>query len=275
MAEGTNGDSRNGRDAKSDPTLLTTELTLREINNLKELIEGRLRSNEIAVTTALDAAKNISEQLITSANKRVDQLQALQDERFNSIDTQFAEREQRYESQNDDNRTAVTVALQAVKEAVTEQNKTHAFRISQLQELHDEKFRSIGTQFSERDIRTEQTSRDSKVAVDAALQAAKEAVGEQNKSSALAIAKSEASTTKQIDQIGLIINSMAKNFDDKIDDMKTRLTTIEGMRIGGNYQIEGTRSERLTQATVWGYVVGGFGVLIAVVTLILLISKHV
>ena len=62
---------------------------------------------------------------------------------------------------------------------------------------HEERFKSIAVQFAERDIRTEQTSRDSKVAVDAALQAAKEAVGEQNKSSALAIAKSEAATTKQ------------------------------------------------------------------------------
>ena len=105
--------------------------------------------------------------------------------------------------------------------------------VNELKELHEEKFRSIAVQFVERDTRTEQTSRDSKVAVDAALQAAKEAVGEQNKSSALAIAKSEASTTKQIDQITVLIQSTAKGTDDKIDDLKTRMTAMEGVRAGG------------------------------------------
>ena len=105
-------------------------------------------------------------------------------------------------------------------------------RIDTLRLLHEEKFSSIQVQFSERDTRTEQTSRDSKVAVDAALQAAKEAVGEQNKSSALAIAKSEASTTKQIDQQGLLITSSTQGLDDKINDVKERLTRIEGMGVG-------------------------------------------
>jgi hypothetical protein len=99
--------------------------------------------------------------------------------------------------------------------------------VKQLQEVHDEKFHSIAVQFTERDTRTEQTSRDSKVAVDAALQAAKEAVGEQNKSNALAIAKSEATFTKQIDQIGVLISTMQKAIDDKIDDIKSRIQSIE------------------------------------------------
>lgn len=105
--------------------------------------------------------------------------------------------------------------------------------IKQLENLHQEKFHSIETQFIERDTRTEQTSRDSKVAVDAALQAAKEAVGEQNKSNALAIAKSEAAFTKQIDQLGVLITTMQKGIDDKIEDIKSRLLIIEGNRQGG------------------------------------------
>jgi hypothetical protein len=98
--------------------------------------------------------------------------------------------------------------------------------------LHDEKFRSIQVQFNERDVRTEQTSRDSKVAVDAALQAAKEAVAEQNRSSALAIAKSETSTVKQIDQQGMLLQTATGALNDKIDDIKNRLTTIEGRTVG-------------------------------------------
>ena len=48
--------------------------------------------------------------------------------------------------------------------------------VSNLKSIHEEKLSSIQVQFIERDVRTDQTSRDSKVAVDAALQAAKEAV---------------------------------------------------------------------------------------------------
>ena len=104
--------------------------------------------------------------------------------------------------------------------------------VENLKTLHQEKFDSIATQFQERDTRTEQTSRDSKVAVDAALQAAKEAVGEQNKSNALAIAKSEATFTKQIDQIGVLVTSMGRGFDDKVDDIKGRLTAMESQKKG-------------------------------------------
>ena len=104
--------------------------------------------------------------------------------------------------------------------------------VDHLKKLHEEKFHSIEIQFAERDTRTEQTSRDSKVAVDAALQAAKEAVGEQNKSSALAIAKSEAGTTKQIDQIGVLINSTNSAVNDKVDDLKARFAAMMGKNEG-------------------------------------------
>ena len=132
--------------------------------------------------------------------------------------------------------------------------------INTLRDLHEEKFKSIQVQFVERDTRTEQTSRDSKVAVDAALQAAKEAVGEQNKSSALAIAKSEASTTKQIDQQGLLIASSTQGLDDKIDDIKDRLTRIEGNSSGGHQ--------------VWGYIIGVAGSLVGLIALLFNILRH-
>lgn len=131
--------------------------------------------------------------------------------------------------------------------------------IKQLQELHEEKFHSIAIQFAERDTRGEQTSRDSKVAVDAALQAAKEAVGEQNKSSALAIAKSEAATTKQIDQIGFLINTTTMGINDKIEDIKTRISTSEG------------RSNGLGDS--WGYIFGAGGLVLAIVSVFGLILK--
>lgn len=113
-------------------------------------------------------------------------------------------------------------------------------KIGDLRILHEERFRSIATQFAERDTRTEQTSRDSKVAVDAALQAAKEAVGEQNRSSALAISKSDIATMKQIDQMGILIQSNVAGIGMSISDLKDRLTRIEGNAVGHKEATSGT-----------------------------------
>lgn len=110
--------------------------------------------------------------------------------------------------------------------------------VDQLEMRHNEKFSSIQTQFTERDVRTEQTSKDSKVAIDAALQAQKEAA-----------IKSEAAFTKQIDQMVLLISTMGKGLDEKIDDVKTRLQAIEGIKRGSQ--------------EVWGYLVAVAGLAIA------------
>jgi len=108
--------------------------------------------------------------------------------------------------------------------------------IKELQARHEERLHSVDErmqlQFEERDVRTEQMSRDSKVAVDAALQAAKEAVSEQNKSNEKAILKSEAATTKQIDAISVLISTMTKATEDKINDLKERLDEKKGRSKG-------------------------------------------
>lgn len=97
---------------------------------------------------------------------------------------------------------------------------------------HEEKFKSIQVQFEERDVRAEQTARDTKTAVDAALAAQEKAVGKQNESFALATSKAESATTKQIDQLQLQIANVGKTADDKLNDLKDRLTRLEGMGAG-------------------------------------------
>ncbi len=136
-------------------------------------------------------------------------------------------------------------AIGVVEERVNSMVRITDEKFISIQAQQNEKFESIQIQFRERDTRTDQTSRDAKTAVDAALQAAKEAVGEQNKSGALAIAKSEASTIKQIDQIAILLQNVNKATDDKISDLKDRLTMIEG-RAGG-------------QGSLIAYMFAGFG----------------
>lgn len=134
-------------------------------------------------------------------------------------------------------------------------------KIKSLSDVHEEKFASIQVQFAERDVRTEQTSRDSKVAVDAALTAQKEVVAEQNRSSATAIAKSETATMKQIDQLANMIASSTKTADDKIVDLKERLTRIEG---GSEGRVSSVKASQSTLHLV----IAGFALLLSVATTI-------
>ena len=199
-----------------DPSLMTTRQLQREIFGLRELVETRI----VSLESANALIRGIIETRLDGMDKAIRLLQDTADKFPARIDEKIG-------------------ALRDV----------HEQRFSSILDSHAEKFSSIQTQFKERDVRTEQSSKDSKVAVDAALQAAKEAVGEQNKSSALAIAKSESATTKQIDQLAILINTQQKGFDDKIGDVKDRINRMEGKSTG--------------MAAGWGYLIGAIGAFIA------------
>jgi len=207
-----------------DPTVLTTRQLLREVTALKELVGTRLD----AMDKAQALFENNLSRVPTETDRQIQHLKELHGVRFGEVHSELIAGRTILNTRMDAMDKAV-VLLQAISD--TAPSKIDE-KIASLHGIHDEKFSSIGTQFRERDVRTEQSSKDSKVAVDAALQAAKEAVGEQNKSSALAIAKSEASTTKQIDQLGQLIQSTTKGVDDKFQDVKDRLTRIEGKTEG-------------------------------------------
>jgi hypothetical protein len=102
-------------------------------------------------------------------------------------------------------------------------------QISHLKELHEERFASIQTQFDERDVRSAASEDAAKVAVDAALQAQKEAAAAQNASNAAAITKSEAATVKQIDGILALLTSNSTALSDKIAVINGRLDRSEGV----------------------------------------------
>jgi hypothetical protein len=112
-------------------------------------------------------------------------------------------------------------------------------QISALRELmfatfktHEGLFDAISVRFHERDTRFNQAEQNSKDAVSAALQAQKDSVAEQNRASEQAIAKAEAATMKQIDQIHLLLQASTNSLDGKINDIKDRITSIEGKTLG-------------------------------------------
>jgi hypothetical protein len=168
-----------------DPTVLTTAALAQAIAALREILEARIDGQE----ARMDGQKAVFEARLNGMDKAITLLQDIADKLPLQIDG----------------------------------------KVRNLERFHEEKFESVQTQFRERDVRSERESKDNKVAVDAALQAAKEAVTEQNKSNAVAQSKSEASFTKQIDQISTFITSAVKGLDDKINDLKERFSTGQGV----------------------------------------------
>ncbi len=246
-----------------DPTKLTNDLVEKAVTNLREILETRIKAIEhsIVITEANltrhgDITGNTLQEILNAkiiANKEV--IQVIRDDiekRF-----QVAAEEQRKNARD-------------IKEAVDTAFASNTVVTNVGQNLQDEKIRSLTetvtvfkTSVNERfqlgDVQTEKAARDVKSAVDAAFAAAKEAVGEQNKSNALSIAKSEVATTKQIDQLAENARVSAKNADDKISDLKDRLVAMEGKSTGSN------------QALGWG--IGAAGVLIAIIAVLFDVAR--
>lgn len=94
----------------------------------------------------------------------------------------------------------------------------------------------------------EQRFKDGNTALDAALT-----------SKDRAIEKQEDAFTKQIDGIEKRHEADKKAVDDKVNDLKERLTSMESHAKGG--------------AAMWGIIVGGLGLVIAASTLVILFAK--
>jgi hypothetical protein len=201
----------NAARAARDPTELTTAQLEHGLNNLRDLLNTR-------IDAIMQVHHSETGGLLKTIETRIDAMDKA---------TELL-------------RENISIVPTEMDRQVSHLREFMVARIESTQVARDERFHSIDLQFRERDTRTDQSSRDSKVAVDAALQAAKEAVAEQNKSSALAIAKSETSTTKQIDQLQTLIQTNNDATNDKINDIKARLDRGEGLLRAGNQ----TRTEK-------------------------------
>jgi hypothetical protein len=136
--------------------------------------------------------------------------------------------------------------------------------VAGLQELHEEKFASIATQFIERDKRTEQLSTADKTAVAAALQAQKEAAGAQQNANTASIDKSEKATSKQIDSIVSLLQTTTVGTNDKIDGLKSIMASFEVRLTAAEANKKGS-SEGISMIGL--IVVGAFGVLGVLISL--------
>jgi hypothetical protein len=203
-----------GNRAATDPTFLTMEALLREVNHARELVLTKISCMEADVVRIDKTAAGLPEAQL----KELLNVKDFLIEKFNTV---------------------------------------------------QEQFRSVQTQFIERDERGLQTARDSKVAIDAALSAQEKAVGKQTDSFTLSINKSEAATAKSIDQLGEMVNSNFKALDDKISDAKERLTRLEGLGVGKLAELQNQRASNFNAANIIGMVAGAIGVVVAIITIAL------
>jgi len=182
-----------------------TPLTTQQLWREIGALKELIMSRLEAMDTAIVVAHEDLVRVPTDVQKQVGNLKDLHDEKFSGIIQEFSNRDA----------------------------------------LYAEKFASIQVQFKERDTRAEQTTKDGKTAVDAALQAAKEAVG-----------KSETATVKQIDQQAALIGTATRALDDKITDTKDRLTRLEGKG-------EGSKATNDHMYLVAGIVIAVLGLAVA------------
>ena len=129
--------------------------------------------------------------------------------------------------------TEIDKQIAHLKELFLEKFSSVEKQFDETSVLFTEKFQSVQKQFEERDVRTVAAATAATTAVNAALQAQKEAAGAQNDSLSASIAKSEAATIKQIEGINILLAAQAAALGDKIVAVSARLDRGEGSDAGG------------------------------------------
>jgi hypothetical protein len=146
----------------------------------------------------------------TTVDRQITALRELLETRFNGIDMDL----KGIHKGLDSNDEMVAKEIQHLRDLVFG-------KIEELGAVTTERFTGVAAQFSERDTRTDQRAGDTKLAVDAAFAAAKEAT-----------AKIEAGFTKQIDAMINIIDTKTSNLSGGLSDVKDRMTALENRFTG-------------------------------------------
>jgi hypothetical protein len=228
-------DTGHGNVPVPDPTLLTTQQLMREMDNIDRIFTTRLD----AMDTAVKLAREDITRVPTELDKQIKQLSELIFQRILYVDKQFVERDIRTAGLAQAHQGALDSSLTATKDALNERTKTFELEIEKVYESFqtvqattEVQFRGIQTQFQERDVRTTLATTSAQTAVGAALQAQKEAAGEQNRSLSLSIDKSEAGTQSRLTQQGEQISTVERTLNDKIAVLSSRVDRAEGTGTG-------------------------------------------
>lgn len=207
---------------------------------------------EQEVIAPTDILNKLSQALVLVS--RGDPLVALRHEiqtQLKSIETRFEAIDKATVLQHADTvrvPTLVDKATSALRDVLEQTMHTHAAinqgRLERLIAETAEKFAKVDVMFSENNKREHDLSVARELALTNALNAAKEAVSEQNKANTTAIAKSENSVAEQLKQMQTTNDQASRATNEKIDDLKSRLDRGEGTAAGGG----NARTERRLDA---------------------------
>jgi cation transport regulator ChaB len=116
-----------------DPTVLTTEALIRAVaaerdyvDGVKAVLEERLRAIDVATRLLNETVNRVP----TDVTKQVSHLRELTDVRFDSVSTQFKERDTRSEREARDNKLAVDAAFAAQEKQAVAQNESNTLAIN-------------------------------------------------------------------------------------------------------------------------------------------------
>lgn len=214
---------------KPDPTVLTTEALLREINTLRTLIDQRINATESLFETKIVAGREGGLALRDYFTQEVAGLR-----NFHLTDIAGL-------------RSVFHSEIEALKQD-----------IQAMGHLRDEKLVTVQTQFDLIERQRVENKADTKAAVDAALAAAKEAVKEQTTASDRAITKSETATSEQLKQMNVTFTTSIQGIMQPIADLKDRVTALESIRLGSNERrVEFQESRGDTRGNIGMYVAIG------------------
>lgn len=152
-----------------------------------------------------------------------------------------------------------------VERQITTLREILSLQIDGVAAVTNEKFSAISDGFAIRDTRVIQAATDSKVSLDAALAAQKEAASEQNKANTLAIGKSELATKEQIIALVAQIATSNKAMEDRIRAVENRLERMESIKTGA-------ADQKIDYRQNIGQIIAFISIAAIVITLILRLS---
>jgi hypothetical protein len=205
-----------------DPTRLTTLAVDRALGNFRELWDREV------------AAINKATELVAKDSERI----AAAQERNRELLRQDVQRQ-----------------LDALRELLET-------KIASTRDVRDERFKAISVQFAERDVRAEQTDKERRLSLDAALAAAKEAVAEQQKANGLAIGKSEETTKERLDSLERLMETNITALRESYADLKSRLDR------GGGHEEAQKESKVDSRANIGLYLLAASVIIAAMVAVV-------
>jgi hypothetical protein len=236
MVEETNGHRGDFRPVP-DPTVLTTEASVRQEAMIRNLIAAEIEHQR-----------------------------ELFDEKMDGISNQFAARV----LANHEKMDGIANQYNAKLEGIVNQ---YGEKLDGIINLYGEKIEKINIRFNMLDARTAEQKSDTKAALDAALAAQKEAVAAQTESSDKSINKSETATTERIKAVETLLNASTRASDDKIDDLKSRVGQIEAAKLGAAESTASMRTSGMDSRAVLAIAISAILALIALAAVVVAIVK--